>query len=333
MPSALAAAAPAAAAAALAALVSAASIRALLASPLAQRLLDRPNDRSLHVRPTPRAGGLGVLAGLAVAASALRPDLPVGLWAALGVVATVSLVDDLRGLSAAVRLPLHLAAATLAATATLGDVPAALLAASVVGLAWMVNLYNFMDGSDGLAGGQAVFGFGAMAVAALQAGEPGLAVAAAAAVGGAAGFLVFNLPPARIFMGDVGSTSLGLLAGALGALGVARDAWSPVFPVLAFLPFVLDASLTLLDRLRRGCRIWQAHREHAYQRLNLGGFGHRRTAALYGALMAVSAAVALASDRQAAGGIAAAVWTIILVVLYGMTLRWRGAGMADPRSP
>lgn len=321
------------AAAALACAVCVALIASALRTGLANRLLDRPNERSLHVKPTPRAGGLGILAGLAVAGAALRPEVPAGVWIAVLAVAAVSLLDDLRGLSAAVRLPLHLAAAALCVGSTLGDAPAAVLAASVFGLAWMVNLYNFMDGSDGLAGGQAVFGFGATAVAALQAGEPGLAVAAASVAGGAAGFLVFNLPPARIFMGDVGSTSLGLLAGGLGALGVARGAWGPAFPVLAFLPFVLDASLTLLDRLRRGCRIWQAHREHAYQRLNLGGFGHRRTATLYGALMAVSAAVALAANRQAAGGIAAAVWTIILVVLYGMTLRWRGAGKADPRSP
>jgi UDP-N-acetylmuramyl pentapeptide phosphotransferase/UDP-N-acetylglucosamine-1-phosphate transferase len=285
------------AAAAIAACVAAIVLAALLASGLAQRVLDRPNERSMHAAPIPRIGGVGVLAGLIAALAVTRGALPGPAWAALATIAAVSAVDDLRGLGAGTRLVLHLTAAATVAVATLGGHGAAAVLVGALAIAWMVNLYNFMDGSDALAGSMGVVGFGACALAAAAGNDAPLAAAAAAIAGACAGFLVFNLPPARLFMGDAGSTTLGLLAGAIGAIGVERSLWSPWLPATLFMPFVFDATATLLDRARRRCRVWEAHREHAYQRLNLSGFGHRRTAIAYGALMLVNAAAALAARR------------------------------------
>ena len=269
-------------------------LAALLRSGVARRVLDHPVGRSMHAVPTPRIGGYGVLAGLAAGLAAGPGELPLSLYVALAIVAVPSALDDVRSLSAAVRLPLHLVAATLAVAGALPDAGWAAMAAVAVVVAWGTNLYNFMDGSDALAGSMAVIGFGAYAAACASA-DPGLAAACAAIAAAAAGFLAFNLPPARLFLGDAGSTSLGLLAGAIGVLGAARGLWSPLLPAMVFMPFLFDATATLADRALRGCRVWEAHREHAYQRLNLGGFGHRRTALAYALLMLGSAAVALAS--------------------------------------
>ena len=279
----------------LATAVAAMAIAVILRSPLARRGLDQPNERSMHTRAVPRTGGLGVLAGLSVSMLILANPLPISIWAALVLVVAISLLDDFRGLSPLTRLPLHLVAAALVTHFGLPEAGWTVLVLTTLAIAWMINLYNFRDGSDGLAGGQAVFGFGTLAIAAWLGQDLGLACACAAIAGAAAGFLIFNLPPARIFMGDAGSTSLGLLAGAIGVLGVARNLWSPIVPILAFFPFVFDASATLLDRLCRRQRVWKAHREHAYQRLNLGGWGHRKTALAYFAWMAVSGTLAIAS--------------------------------------
>lgn len=253
--------------------------------------LDQPNERSLHVTPTPRTGGVGVMAGLlaggALVALAGLGSLP--LAAALtgaGGLALVGLADDRFGLSARLRLLAQLLVAG-AYLALLGPAGGGLeWLALGLGLVWMGNLYNFMDGSDGLAGGMALFGFAAFAVAAALAGQAGLALVCTGVAAAAAGFLVFNFHPARIFMGDVGSVPLGFLAGALGLAGRESGAWPLWFPLLVFAPFILDATVTLLRRALRGERIWQAHRTHYYQRLVQMGLGHRRTALLAYALMA-----------------------------------------------
>jgi UDP-N-acetylmuramyl pentapeptide phosphotransferase/UDP-N-acetylglucosamine-1-phosphate transferase len=293
----------------------------ILRSPLANRGLDLPNERSLHSHPTPRIGGLGIVAAIVLASLTYRPALPWPIWAALALIVAVSFIDDLGGLRAGIRMPLHLVAATTVAIAAFPDASWPFWLLATVTVAWMINLYNFMDGSDGLAGGQAVFGFGTLAIAALQANDPGIATAAAVVAGAALGFLAFNFPPARIFMGDAGSTSIGLLAGALGGLGVARNLWHPVFPAVAFLPFIFDGSATLLMRMGQGKKLLQAHRDHAYQRLNMSGFGHRNTALLYYGLMLASALVALSGLRPDAGWAATACLLIAFALAYGMVQR------------
>jgi UDP-N-acetylmuramyl pentapeptide phosphotransferase/UDP-N-acetylglucosamine-1-phosphate transferase len=163
---------------------------------------------------------------------------------------------------------------------------------------WMTNLYNFMDGSDGLAGGMALFGFAAYALGGWISGDLVLATVSASVAAAAAAFLVFNFPPARVFMGDAGSIPLGFLAAALGLAGWRQGLWPLGFPLLVFSPFIVDASMTLARRILRGERFWRAHKTHYYQRVVQLGWGHRDTALAEYLLMAVCGAAALWSLGQ-----------------------------------
>ncbi len=254
-------------------------------------LLDHPNRRSLHQLPTPRSGGMAFLLSLTLAAvpwSLLQAPPENGAWllAAAVLLAAVGLRDDLGHLAVGYRLLAQGLAAGLVLTAgltlqrlalpgwELALPPAVDLVLSLLFIVWMINLYNFMDGMDGLAGGMAVFGFGGLALLAPGIGWfAGFQVLVAAAV---AGFLVWNLPPARVFMGDLGSSLLGFFA-ALGLLHAHGEGWLPIWAgLLLFSPFVYDASFTLLRRLLRGERVWEAHRSHHYQRLVLAGWSPTR---------------------------------------------------------
>ncbi len=162
----------------------------------------------------------------------------------------------------------------------------------------MTNLFNFMDGSDGLAGGMAVLGFGAYAIAANAGGAVWLATVCVAVAAASFAFLLFNFHPAKIFMGDSGSIPLGFLAGAVGVAGWQAGVWALWFPLLVFSPFVVDATLTLAKRLFHREKVWQAHREHYYQRLVRMGLGHRKTALAGYLLMLACATVALGARNS-----------------------------------
>ena len=316
------------AAAALAAFLIACGVARLLLSALGRRLpLDRPNQRSLHDRPVPRSGGLAILAG--AAASFLLGAADAWLPFALAlVVGAISFADDVVSLPALVRLAAHLGIAGGLLWYLLSPIHPLVLIGLVLAVAWITNLYNFMDGSDGLAGGMAVIGFGAYALAA----EGALATLSAGIAAAAAGFLVFNFHPARIFMGDVGSIPLGFLAGALGVLGWRNDFWPLWFPLLVFGPFIGDATVTLLRRVARRERVWEAHREHYYQRLVRLGFGHRGTAYLGYAAMLVCAAAALTGRTQppALQGLAfAGASTLLATLAVWVDLRWARHGRAS----
>jgi len=284
-------------------------------------VLDLPNERSLHAAPVPRTGGLGLLAGIVVGWLIAAPP---GAWLILAgalVLAGVSFFDDLRGLPVLVRLSVQLAVSGALVAWHWDAFPGAAWAvAAVLAIAWMCNLYNFMDGADGLAGGMAVAGFGAYAIAAGLGGALELAALCAAITASALAFLAFNFPPARIFMGDVGSVPLGFLAAALGLLGWQQGLWPAWFPVLAFSPFVVDTTVTLARRALRGERVWQAHKEHYYQRVVQLGAGHRGTALGEYALMLAAGASALGlmaapAPVQWAG---LGVW----VILYAAVMLW-----------
>ena len=287
-------------------------------------LADEPNERSLHSAPTPRVGGLGVLAGAIPVAAAFADPAIATMLACATLLAVVSLRDDWKGLPIEVRLPAHAAAATVAvlvvASPGSGHPGVGAVEATLAGLAlvWMTNLFNFMDGSDGLAGGMAAIGFAALALAAAQAGAMPLALASAAIASASLGFLARNFPPARVFLGDAGSIPLGFLAGALGLHGWLSGAWPLAFPLLVFSPFIADASLTLLGRMLRGERFWRAHRGHYYQRLVLAGWTRRKLAVCAYARMgaaAVSALLALASDAPVRLGIIL-VWAAGYALLF-----------------
>lgn len=314
------------------------AVALLRRSPIARRLTDHPNARSLHSRPTPRVGGLGIIAGVLPFALASDGALAAAFACAF-LLAIVSALDDARGLPIAVRLPAHLAAATVFVLATgtaangAAGQAAAVALASVIGIAWMANLFNFMDGSDGLAGGMAAIGFATLALGAASAGETGLAIAAAAIASASAGFLGHNLPPAKAFLGDAGSVPLGFLAAALGLLGVHSGAWPLAFPLLAFSPFIVDATYTLLRRLARGERIWIAHRTHGYQRLVLAGWSPGRLAATAYALMAAACACALLLSHRGPEERSAiiAVWiALYALILAAIAIRTRTMSDSAP---
>ncbi len=153
-------------------------------------------------------------------------------------------------------------------------------------LVWVTNLYNFMDGMDGFAGGMTVIGHGFLSYLAWQGGHHLIFVLSLMVAAAACGFLIWNFPPAKIFMGDVGSMPLGFLTGTLAILGIHDRLFDAWVPVLIFSPFVVDATVTLIRRILSGEKVWQAHRSHYYQRLVLAGWGHRRTVlAEYGLML------------------------------------------------
>ncbi|HSJ13821.1 MAG TPA: glycosyltransferase family 4 protein, partial [Longimicrobiales bacterium] len=271
-----------------------------------QVLLDVPNERSSHERPTLRGGGLAIV--LAVVVGAALYAVLSGHWTEFApyflgavLVAGVSLIDDVRSLPFAVRLAVHVAAAVLAIMAyTLGrglplpPLPSFVTAgATLLWIVGLTNAYNFMDGIDGLAGTQAVIAAGAWIILGLVLGVPEVALLAALVAGAAGGFLLHNWPPARIFMGDVGSAFLGytfavlpLMAWGTARLGVAALCIVGVF--------VFDTAFTFLRRISRGENVLQAHRSHLYQRLVVAGSSHGAVTSLYATLAAMLAAAGIA---------------------------------------
>lgn len=266
------------------------------------RWMDYPNQRSLHMRPVPRTGGLGILAGVAVGWIAMvwLFTFPTGWSWILGgmlLVAGVSLLDDWRGAGVVSRLVAQFSAAMFLVVAGLAVEHMVLpgfewhsplwlsVTLTVVFAVWMANLYNFMDGMDGLAGGMAVFGFAVMALLGWQVGDPLFAAMNLSVALAAAGFLWHNFPPARIFMGDNGSSTLGFLA-AVAMLWAQHKGLFPLWVgLLVFSPFIVDATVTLAVRALKGERVWLPHRDHAYQRLVRLGWSHRRVVLLAYGLM------------------------------------------------
>lgn len=249
---------------------------------LAYRVLDIPNERSGHSAPTPRGGGVGIvialLAGLGwlYTAGLVEPRVLAALAGAGLLVAVIGLFDDHRSVPVGPRLAVHFAAAGWALYWLGGVAPIDVVGAVIVGwpglvvaaiaIVWLLNLYNFMDGIDGIAGLEAVTVGLAAAVLYVSREEMGAEWLLPALLAmSALGFLVWNWPPARIFMGDVGSGFLGLMFGLLAV----RATWlAPplvwVWMILAGV-FVVDATVTLAARLLRNEKPHEGHREHAYQ--------------------------------------------------------------------
>jgi len=293
-------------------------------SPL--RMLDAPNARSLHEQPTPRSGGIGILAGIfaALLLLAFTQGWPQPLsWIVLAAasVAAISLLDDLRDLSAAPKFVVHGIAAALLIFGGM-HFPWGIFGIVVTWLAivWMINLYNFMDGMDGFSGGMTVFGFVFLGLAGWLGNAHGYAVYCWIVAVSALGFLPFNFPPARIFMGDTGSATLGLLAAGLSLWGMHDGVYAYWFPLLAFSPFVVDATLTLVHGILSREEVWQAHRTHYYQRLVQAGWGHRKTVIAEYLLMLLSGGSAIFllefGEFLVAGLL---VWLCIYILLVFMT--------------
>jgi UDP-GlcNAc:undecaprenyl-phosphate/decaprenyl-phosphate GlcNAc-1-phosphate transferase len=285
---------------------------------------DIPNDRSLHAEPIPRTGGIALMAGILSGWMML-----IQFWAwwivlpVLGLF-VLSLVDDMRNLSPKVRLLGHFISAMIvligAGVSWLWSVPVLLF------VVWMTNLYNFMDGSDGLAGGMALFGFSFYGIVSLINGNEEFAMMNFSIGAAALGFLYHNFYPARVFLGDAGSIPLGFLAAAFGVWGWQLGYWPFWFPILVFSPFVADATVTLLKRAWNRENLAQAHRSHYYQRLVQIGLGHRNTAIVEYVLMLLAGASALwgtGLDVQGQGILLAWWGAIYLGLAMWVDRRWR----------
>lgn len=290
-------------AAASAAVLSAVATAAVRRYAIARSMFDRPNERSSHTVPTPRGGGLGIAfvvsAGVLACAGAgvLAPRLAAAFGGGGLVVAGVGWLDDRRGLGALPRAGAH-AVAAVWTLLWLGGLPTlqvggwtvplgtAGLALGALFIVASINFYNFMDGIDGIAAGQAVVaGCGGAALCAMR-GATGPAAVALLVAAASAGFLRWNWSPARIFMGDVGSGLLGFLFAALAVAGERVGGVPLVSWVLLLAPFFADAVLTLGRRVARGERWYTAHRRHAYQRAVQAGMSHARVSCITIALSA-----------------------------------------------
>lgn len=302
-----------------------ASAGSLAMRALSQRknLLDRPNERSLHTVPVPRLGGVAIASAIWLALltfHALRGSTPDKLehaWLIISFpIAVLGLVDDLLSLPAGIRLLLQCAFAGLFCLAAGIPQGISLVAHSVIALPpalslvlWSffivatLNIFNFMDGMDGLAGTQALGAALGIGGAFALSHQPSLAALCGLIGAASGGFLFNNFPPAKIFMGDAGSTFLGFSFAALAVVGANIK---PAMPVtvftLALAPFLLDGTFTLLRRAFRGDAFWKAHRMHLYQRAVTTGRSHHDVLNIYTLLIAVSTAAAICAADAGLGG-------------------------------
>jgi Fuc2NAc and GlcNAc transferase len=249
---------------------------------VSRKVLDVPNERSSHSAPTPRGGGISIVLVFLVAIQwfVYRGTLPASLgWALTGsglAVALAGFLDDRFDLPSRWRLAIHFAAAAFALWQIDGMAPLQLgwtvwnwgwagHVVALIGVVWMINLYNFMDGIDGIAGIEALCAGGSGALLLAWSGVAGLAQSSAVLAAASAGFLVFNWPPAKVFMGDAGSGFLGFAFAMLAIASAKEKPWL-LWPWLILLAvFIVDSMVTLVRRYRAGARWYAAHCSHAYQ--------------------------------------------------------------------
>ncbi len=253
----------------------------------ARTILDHPNERSSHAAPTPKGGGIAVIAvllGVWVVIAMDRGAGPVATWAVPAIafiLACISWIDDLRGLSPLARLTAQAGAVATTLAFVPGPVvffggllpPVADTVAAGLLWVWFINLYNFMDGVDAITGVEtATIGLGIALIAFLAGLEPGFILYGLSAAAVAIGFLAWNRPPAKIFLGDVGSVPLGYLMG-LVLLALSAEGQGPSALIVS-LYYLTDATVTLFRRALRGEKVWQAHHQHFYQRGLERGLDH-----------------------------------------------------------
>jgi len=312
---------------------------------LAHALIDRPNERSSHTTDTPRGGGVGIVVSVLLASALLGfagiidQRLALALCIGGAAVAAIGWLDDHRHVGAGWRAMVHFMAAGWALfqlggipTLSIGPwsfdvglfgVPLALLT-----IVWLTNLYNFMDGIDGIATTQAIFVAAAAALLLGLYGASGNALLCLLIAMACGGFLYWNWPPARLFMGDVGSGFLGYCFAVLAIAGENSGQLPLSIWLILLALFVADASYTLLARLLRGDRVYEAHREHAYQHLVRRDHSHRRVTVGWNAVnLLIILPLALLATRYPSAAPA------LLVLLYvALWFAWRQARTASDQS-
>ncbi|MEK9672141.1 MAG: glycosyltransferase family 4 protein [Rhodospirillaceae bacterium] len=293
------------------------------------RLIDVPNERSSHLAPTPTGGGIVIVLAVLPLWSLSTPGGAFYLLIPAAGLAVLSLWDDFKGLGAPARLAGHFVAvaAVLYADPALAGAAARILPApaaiTVTALAWVwfINLFNFMDGVDGIAGVETLtIGLGVALLA--VAGGIGQDLAGAGLITGAAtlGFLIWNWHPARIFMGDVGSVPLGFLLGWLLLSLAAEGAWAAALILPGY--YLADATITLIHRAMRGEAVWRAHRSHFYQRSAQNGLGHHEVS---GMVLICNAALILLAFASMSGPVWACI-ALAAAAVGGLLLLFSGAG-------
>lgn len=296
-------------------------------------VIDVPNERSLHVKATPRTGGLGILLGVLVGILILAwvhqvTFVQLAIFLTMAGLAFLGFLDDRLNLSSALRFSGHLIAAGVTiwwlgpiesiAFANLFTIPLGIFAIpfSILFVVWMINLYNFMDGMDGFSGGMTLIGFSTLSILFAFSNNTEYCLACIIPGAAALGFLAFNFPPAKIFMGDAGSTSIGYLAAAL-AIFAHNSGQIPLWIfVTLFSPFILDSTVTLLTRVVRKERFWEAHRTHYYQRLVISGKPQLSVVLVeYGLMLVVAVLATIAITKPASQNPIFIGWLILFVSL------------------
>ncbi len=295
-----------------------------------RKLLDIPNERSSHNVPTPRTGGVGIVLGALIGTAVtlllsgrLFETYTLVILGVLTLGAAIGFLDDLFGLSTKLRMGLYLVCALAASYFGAGVTEVVLpgfppiwigwiggVVFSTLFITWYANLFNFMDGIDGIAGSAATVTLSALAVV-FYGHEPiwmAICIASAAA---SVGFLLHNFPPAKVFMGDGGAVFLGLQCGACSLIAVNKGLISLPAVVLLMFPFVFDATFTLLRRIFRRERFWAAHRTHLYQQMCDLGFSHRKVTSIYTVAAMICAFAGLYFSQMP-------VW-VQISIWYGMT--------------
>jgi len=312
-----------------------------------ERMLDIPNSRSSHMRPTTRGGGLAIVlcafGGLGIFYVYRAANIPINCIIAFYVsgslIALIGWLDDLYSLQSWVRLLVQALSAAFILIAVgywnalsfpiFGTVRLNWIGIPIT-LFWIIgltNAYNFMDGIDGIAGGQAVVAGLGWAVAGWISNLPLVHVLGILIAASSIGFLFHNWPPARVFMGDVGSAFIGFTLAFLPIVAAKNDSRLPFVGMLMVWPFMLDTTYTLLRRIKRGENILEAHRSHIYQRLVIAGYSHRFVTLIYVSLASIGTVIALLWYKRVPF---VSVVAILLPILLFAGL-WRFTARAETR--
>jgi len=282
----------------------------LIKMPAKFSAVDTPNERSLHESPTPRTGGVAMLLSVIIISFIFsynqNLNISPNIIIAGAMIIVISLLDDFRPVKSIVRFVIHIIAAVIVVRAGFmieyinmpwGEVNVLPVLASVltiVFIVWMTNLYNFMDGMDGLAAGMSIFGFLTFAVIGYLENQLGFSLISLIMAASSMGFLVWNFPPAKIFMGDLGSAVYGYIVAVFVIYAHINNMIPVQISIILFSPFIFDATATLICRVYNREKFWQAHNTHFYQRLVLSGLGHKKVLMYEYALMIVCSILVIA---------------------------------------
>lgn len=301
------------------------SVRVALRLAKRSGMIVQPGARQSHELATPTGGGLGLIFSLIVTTAGVQLLQPLpGFWwlymlPGVVLLAVAGWFDDRRHVSSLLRLLVQLAVSLWLLVFFCFQNPVShigMFAGIIVAMIWLMNLYNFMDGSDGMAGFQGIFAGLVMAVLFLADDQPATAMLSLAVAAACAGFLPLNFPRARVFMGDVASVPLGFIFASLAVYGWYTGAISLVLSILIMSVFVVDTTLTLIARVFAGERWYTAHNQHVYQRLIVHGWSHSRVLMLYQTINVILVLPAI---------VLAAMYTQYAFVTAGFTLILLGA--------